>query len=78
MVVRGPRLPQDYWTVLELAALRQHPDLLGEDFSGSVQAAWPESMQHNPTAQPHFGRHHLDTAFARRSDTPTYSGITVP
>jgi hypothetical protein len=54
--------------MLELVALRARPDLMPWVFSGAMQAAWPEFMQHDPAAQLYFGRPHLDacldTAFA--------------
>ena len=54
--------------MLELVSLRARPDLMAQVFSGPMQAAWPEFMQHDTTAQLYFGRPHLDacldTAFA--------------
>ena len=44
----------------ELVALRARPDLMPRVFSGAMQAAWPEFMQHDPAAQLYFGRRHLD------------------
>jgi hypothetical protein len=34
--------------MLELVALRARPDLMPWVFSGAMQAAWPEFMQHDP------------------------------
>jgi len=51
-----------------LLSLRGRPDLLEQVFSGAIQGAWPEFMQHDPTAHLYFGKPdldgYLDTAFA--------------
>jgi GNAT superfamily N-acetyltransferase len=72
--------------MLELVALRGRPDLLGQVFSGAIQAAWPEFMQHDPTAHLYFGEPHLgaclDTAFAvvdpARPDVAVGRAFAVP
>ena len=54
--------------MLELVTLRARPDLRSQLFSEAIQAAWPEFMQHDPTAMLYFADahldHYLDTAFA--------------
>ena len=54
--------------MLELVTLRARPDLRPQIFSETIQAAWPEFMQHDPTAMLYYAAPHLDcyldTAFA--------------
>lgn len=72
--------------MLELVPLRARPDLLAQVFSGAIQGAWPEFMQHDPTAQLYFGKPHLDgyldTAFAAvdptRPDVALGRAFAVP
>jgi len=46
--------------MLELVTLRARPDLRPQIFSGTIQAVWPEYMQHDPTAMLYFAEPHLD------------------
>src|SRR4051794_41134233 len=72
--------------MLELVPLRARPDLLAQVFSGAIQGAWPEFMQHDPTAHLYFGRPYLDgyldTAFAvidpARPDVAVGRAFAVP
>jgi GNAT superfamily N-acetyltransferase len=63
----APTLRQEE-RMLELVTLRARPDLRPQLFSAKIQAAWPEFMQHDPTASLYFAEPHLDdyldTAFA--------------
>jgi GNAT superfamily N-acetyltransferase len=72
--------------MLELVTLRARPDLRSQLFSGAIQAAWPEFMQHDPTAMLYFADahldHYLDTAFAvidpAAPDTAVGRALAVP
>ena len=53
---------------LEIFCLRERPDLVPLVFSETLDAVWPEFMQHDTTAKLYFGQsvfhHYVDYAFA--------------